>query len=53
MITLAAVAASVALSNQLYIFGGCLSQTRGEGATPNAWEFEPVADSWEIPSRTQ
>jgi hypothetical protein len=54
IITLAAVAASVALYNRkLYTVGGCLSQIGGEGATAHAWEFDPVADLWEIPSPTQ
>jgi hypothetical protein len=45
--TLAAVAASVVLYNRrLYALGSCLSEISGEGAAANAWEFDPVADSW-------
>jgi len=28
------------------VFGGCLKGISGEGATQNAWEWDPVADSW-------
>ena len=35
-----------AYNGKLYIFGGCLRQISGEGATANVWEFDPVADSY-------
>jgi hypothetical protein len=44
----------VALYNRkLSTVGGRLSQSSGEGATANAWEFDSVTNSWEIPFRTQ
>ena len=38
--------AQAAYNGKLYILGGCLRQISGEGATTNAWEFDPVADSY-------
>jgi N-acetylneuraminic acid mutarotase len=31
---------------KLYIFGGCVRAISGEGGTTNAWEYDPVADSY-------
>lgn len=33
-------------NGKLYVFGGCLQGISGEGGTTNAWEWDPVADSW-------
>jgi N-acetylneuraminic acid mutarotase len=33
-------------NGKLYVFGGCLKGISGEGGTQNAWEYDPVADSW-------
>lgn len=33
-------------NGKLYVFGGCLQGITGEGGTQNAWEWDPVADSW-------
>ena len=38
--------AQAALNGKLYVFGGCLKGISGEGGTQNAWEYDPVADSW-------
>lgn len=38
--------AQVPLNAKLYVFGGCLKGISGEGGTQNAWEYDPVADSW-------
>ena len=38
--------AQAAYNGKLYIFGGCLRQISGEGATANVWEFDPAADSY-------
>ena len=38
--------AQAAYNGKIYIFGGCLRQISGEGATANVWEFDPVADSY-------
>jgi N-acetylneuraminic acid mutarotase len=38
--------AQTALNGKLYVFGGCLKGISGEGGTQNAWEYDPVADSW-------
>ena len=33
-------------NGKLYVFGGCLKGISGEGGTQNAWEYNPVADTW-------
>jgi N-acetylneuraminic acid mutarotase len=38
--------AQTPLNGKLYVFGGCLQAISGEGGTTNAWEWDPVADSW-------
>src|SRR5919204_313455 len=38
--------AQTPLNGKLYVFGGCLQGITGEGGTTNAWEWDPVADSW-------
>ena len=38
--------AQTPLNGKLYVFGGCLQGISGEGGTTNAWEWDPVADSW-------
>jgi N-acetylneuraminic acid mutarotase len=38
--------AQATYNGKLYILGGCLRQISGEGATTNAWEYDPVADSY-------
>ena len=38
--------AQTAVNGKLYVFGGCLKGISGEGGTQNAWEWDPVADSW-------
>jgi N-acetylneuraminic acid mutarotase len=31
---------------KVYVFGGCLKSITGGDSVDNAWEFDPVADSW-------
>jgi N-acetylneuraminic acid mutarotase len=38
--------AQAAYNGKLYIFGGCLRAITGEAGTTNAWEFDPIADSY-------
>ena len=38
--------AQAAFNGKLYIFGGCLRQISGAGATANVWEYDPAADSY-------
>jgi len=38
--------AQIPLNGKLYVFGGCLQGISGEGGTQNAWEWDPVADTW-------
>ena len=38
--------AQTPFNGKLYVFGGCLQGISGEGGTTNAWEWDPVADSW-------
>jgi N-acetylneuraminic acid mutarotase len=38
--------AQTPLNGKLYVFGGCLQGISGEGGTQNAWEWDPVADTW-------
>src|ERR1041385_1117178 len=38
--------AQTPLNGKLYVFGGCLRAITGEGGTQNAWEWDPVADTW-------
>ena len=38
--------AQAVLNGKLYIFGGCNQGISGVGGVTNAWEFDPVADSY-------
>jgi N-acetylneuraminic acid mutarotase len=38
--------AQAGYNGKLYIFGGCTRAISGEGGTNNAWEYDPVADSY-------
>jgi N-acetylneuraminic acid mutarotase len=38
--------AQAAYNGKIYVFGGCLRRITGADSTDNAWEFDPVADSW-------
>ena len=38
--------AQTSYNGKLYVFGGCLRGISGEGASQNAWEYDPAEDTW-------